>query len=225
MRIIDSRAIDIRLYPRTSFPVDVLRFEQVGAKLQADFGCENLYYRSEVHRTNQPVQFSLVEGLWNDIRISEIAIDGRKTVTRVLGSSDASDSVAKHLETVLGELRSVDAIQPVTCTNESILTVSMDIDFEALFDRRVVNVVREFSSELLFSETIEPQEISFLVDYATPSEMKAHGVTLSRKPIVLRREPGAENGQAVLISNMPARTELHAKILTKLESSLIQARS
>lgn len=217
MRVIDIMTSDIRLFDTNRFPTEQLRFDDVVDRIKTHFGFEAVYFQSDRHQSDQPVFFSLAEGRWNGHRIPEVSVQSRKVVSRVSGATDDCAEVVGELQSVFSELSAYDDLVPITTTQESVITAELDIDFESMFDKRLMGAIDGLASDLTNSMSVSPAQVTFRVQYETPDKLQRHQIQLSPKPITILRKSDDPEDRAFYETRMPTDSSTHIGVLEKIE--------
>ncbi|MEX2445003.1 MAG: hypothetical protein WD492_15485 [Alkalispirochaeta sp.] len=220
MRVVTAMSSNVRVYEVTSFPSDLLRFDDIIEKLKSRFQFEAIYPQTDRHISSQPVMLGFAEGKFDGVRISELTIQNRKVVVRVLGSSDDCDVVVDAFETWVNEISRSGPPRLVTQSNESVLTSETSIPFQSLVNGSVAAAVGGSSDKFESMDRLFPTSVSFSVLYHTPSELRQHRVELSPKTITIGRANDTLDDEGLMKSRMPLRSEDHEVVLINLEQVL-----
>ncbi len=222
MRDLEVQSTVIRLYEKSRFPSDMLRFDDIVNKITEHFAFQKLYTPADRHQQDQPVVLFFEEGYWSNIRIIEISMQSRKVTTRVIGDAEQCKSVADDLENITAELCNPGLeLRRVVETHESKITCELDIDFNAVFHERIQKDTIGFmkaNSEHI--DSVLPYALTFRAHFTTPIDIQKHQVQLSPKSITLTRKSDAIDDEKIYESVMPVESNLHKEFLEKLEQNL-----
>ena len=171
-------------------------------------------------------QLGLFQTEDEEIVITNLEIEERKIIINVEGDKRAASLLVDDLMGLLSELAdsaNEDLLTPIIEANESELVVKLDFNINSVISPNYLALVeKDVKPELGLGNSttqIRPASIRFEVEYLPDDfNLQDNKIALTRKEMILQRRPGYPLEENVFVSKLPANSDVHIKLLEKIEA-------
>jgi hypothetical protein len=221
-----------RIFPSGAIPLHALRVKSRLQRLSEKFGFSNVgvAVAGEEIQAEAGIFQSTEHGA---LILDAVHINDRRTVVKVLGSSNAANEFHDALVNALQELTAPDPLvvpEPVFVTEETTCSVTLDLEvYELLAQpmRRLLEeqLVQRVSDEKVAAELAMIRLRAEFIYRPKTSELGQHKITLAPKNFVL--EPKADTPLLArrYHTESPTNSDTHLELIGLFERELIANRS
>ncbi len=163
-----------------------------------------------------------------ELAIARLAIEARRIIIEVEGTSADAVAFFRELRTFLAELAASNDenfLKPILVAEESEITASLNFPADKLISPNFynfvqANVIAQGSNELA-KASLGSITTSFQIDY-TPNDdsLSKRRITLNRKDFLLQSAIGHPLSDRVFQSKAPFDTKTHIELLSDIEKSI-----
>lgn len=162
------------------------------------------------------------------ISISRLAIEDRRILLNVAGTSDDARFALSQLEQFLSDVAGVDPEafeSPVLTAHDSQIVAELDFHYLRLISDSAWNYISQTGSGIASSDfataTLVPAKLAFYVEYEPVNKkLSEYRISLVRKELTLEPRKGYPLDERVFYSKAPFDTGSHQQFLVDLEALL-----
>jgi hypothetical protein len=214
----------IRLFPPDTIPFVKLVLDKNRKVIHSLFSFEGV---EPISREGSIVGINFTAGSYGprSILIPSVAIEERRIVVKVQGTSEEATSLYEEVRKKLEDLNENRPIRETLCTHETVCSVVLDAAFERVFSQSFLQFIKQTATKYTknpWSENyIVPADLKFTVRYKVidDSLVRNHIALASKELVIEPRTQSAIEDQLYWIKS-PTDTDTHFKLIDDLERAL-----
>jgi len=220
----------VLLFRFDEIPFSLLIQQNHAEKIVAlfDFGQIGVTPGEQAGKPKIVFQIGSLRDEFGEHAISQLAIEERKILLEIDGTTDDADRVMSRLKMHIAELAGrsdSEFLAPIVKAEESEIVARLDFSADKLISPALLRLVEANTSRMeykgLATARANLERVSFVVQYLTDDlKLDDHRIALSRKEFMIGPRPGFPLSEQIYYSKAPVDTMTHRAILEELENSL-----